>query len=97
MDIVVAYDISTVDRDGRVRLRKVADICSKYGHRVQTSVFECRLSPSRHVRMIGDLQDVIDWSQDTISVYHIYGDLDDARMVFGMSEPPRELNEPWLV
>ncbi len=97
MDIVVAYDISTTDRSGQVRLRKVADICSKYGHRVQKSVFECRLSPSRHMRMIGELQDVINWSQDTISVYHIYGDLDDSRMVIGIGEPPRELADPWLV
>ncbi|MCY3562975.1 MAG: CRISPR-associated endonuclease Cas2 [Gammaproteobacteria bacterium] len=97
MDVVVAYDISTVDRRGRVRLRKVADICSKYGRRVQKSVFECRLSPQRHMRMIGELQDVIDWSEDTISIYHIYGDLGDSRMVLGIGDPPRELDDPWLV
>ena len=97
MDVVVAYDISTTDRSGRVRLRKVADICSKYGHRVQKSVFECRLSPQRHMQMIGELQDAIDWSRDTISVYNIYGDLDDSRMVIGMGDPPRELDDPWLV
>lgn len=97
MDVVVAYDISTTDRGGRVRLRKVADICSKYGHRVQKSVFECRLSPPRHMRMIGELQDVIDWSQDTVAIYHIYGDLNECRTVLGVGESSHGLGTPWLV
>jgi|GEM_PF-5421351 len=41
MMVVVSYDVSTTDRAGRRRLRRVAKVCKDYGQRVQNSVFEC--------------------------------------------------------
>jgi CRISPR-associated protein Cas2 len=41
MIVVVAYDVSTETREGRRRLRRVAQACKDYGQRVQKSVFEC--------------------------------------------------------
>jgi CRISPR-associated endonuclease Cas2 len=41
MLIVVAYDVSTETKEGRRRLRRVAQACKDYGQRVQKSVFEC--------------------------------------------------------
>ena len=96
MDVIVAYDIATTERTGAVRLRRVADICSAYGHRVQKSVFECRLSPTQLSRLTGELADTIDWSQDTVSIYHIYGDLNECRTVLGVGKLSHGLGSPWF-
>ena len=50
--VLVTYDVSTQNAEGRKRLRRVAKECVNYGQRVQNSVFECILSsvkPSRHI------------------------------------------------
>ena len=69
MDVLVAYDIADTDGVGAVRLRRIARVCEKYGQRVQFSVFECRLSPERLARLIGEVQDVIDSGCDSVMVY----------------------------
>jgi CRISPR-associated endonuclease Cas2 len=97
MDIVITYDIATTKRSGQVRLRRVADICTAYGHRVQKSVFECRISPTQVARLIGALEDVIDSHQDTVSIYRINGDLNECRTVLGLDEQSQRLGSPWLV
>ena len=68
MDVLVTYDIADTEGAGASRLRRVAQVCEKYGQRVQMSVFECRLSPVRLTRMIGEVQDVIDARQDSVIV-----------------------------
>ena len=47
MDILVTYDIADTEGGGASRLKRIAEVCGKYGQRVQLSVFECRLSPAR--------------------------------------------------
>ena len=37
MMLVVAYDVDTTDKAGAKRLRKVAQLCERYGSRVQNS------------------------------------------------------------
>lgn len=41
MRLLITYDVSTVDKAGVKRLRRVARACEDYGTRVQKSVFEC--------------------------------------------------------
>ncbi len=43
MWIVICYDVNTETREGRRRLRRVAQVCKNYGQRVQKSVFECQV------------------------------------------------------
>jgi len=43
MLILVTYDVSTVEKAGQRRLRRVAQACEDYGVRVQKSVFECQV------------------------------------------------------
>ena len=38
--LVVTYDVDTTNKEGEHRLRKVAQLCERYGMRVQNSVFE---------------------------------------------------------
>lgn len=96
MDVLVSYDIADTQGRGARRLRRVAQVCEKYGERVQFSVFECRLSPPRLERMLGEIQDVIDPDLDSVIVYRFKGEIENARMSFGRTRS-RELGEPWVI
>lgn len=37
MDVLVTYDITTIDRAGERRLARVAAVCERFGERVQYS------------------------------------------------------------
>ena len=96
MDVLLAYDIADTEGSGASRLRRVAQVCEKYGQRVQFSVFECRLSPERLARMIGEVQDVIDCHCDSVIVYRFPGRIEDSRLCFGRSQR-HELGRPWVL
>ena len=55
MLVIVSYDVSTLTKEGRKRLRHVARICQSYGQRVQNSVFECELDHSQWVKVKAEL------------------------------------------
>ena len=96
MDILLAYDIADTEGVGATRLRRIAEVCEKYGQRVQFSVFECRLSPTRLARLIGEVEDVIDCQRDSVIVYRFPGRIEDATLRFGRSQS-HELGEPWVL
>lgn len=97
MDIVVAYDIAgTNTPEGAARLRRVADVCSSFGQRIQWSVFECRLSPVRYTRLLEELHDTIDPAVDSILVYRFPGALHAHRTTLGVDRGHR-LGTPWIV
>ena len=58
---VVAYDISD-----RRRWRRVLTIVEGYGHRLQLSVFQCRLTARRRVELAARLEKVIRKDQDSV-------------------------------
>ena len=92
----MTYDIASTKKTGALRLRRIAEICEKYGQRIQFSVFECRLSPTRFTRMIAEIEDVIDDSIDSVMIYRFPGNIDDAKMRFGLTQD-RRLGDPWVV
>ena len=96
MDILIAYDIADAHGSGAARLRRIAQVCEKYGQRVQFSVFECRLSPERLARLIGEIEDVIDSKRDSVIVYRFVGRMEDARLRLGRGAH-RELGQPWVL
>lgn len=96
MDVLVVYDIADTEGKGASRLRRVAQVCEKYGQRVQMSVFECRLSTARLARMLGEVQDEIDARQDSVVVYRFGGSINEARSRFGKASH-HETGEPWIV
>ena len=51
MLILVTYDVSTVEKAGQRRLRRVARACEDYGVRVQKSVFECQVGQKEWVQL----------------------------------------------
>lgn len=71
MDFLLAYDVSTVDPKGVLRLRRVAKVCEGFGIRVQKSVFELVLNPHEIPILLRKLEQVIDPSEDNIRLYRI--------------------------
>ena len=96
MDILITYDIADTEGVGASRLRRIAEVCEKYGQRVQFSVFECRLSPAKLAHMIAEVEDVIDRQRDSVIVYRFPGRIEDATLRFGRSQN-HELGEPWVI
>ena len=96
MDILLTYDIAETDGDGAARLRRIADVCEKYGQRVQFSVFQFRLSPAKAARLIGEVEDVIDHQDDSVIVYRFPGRIDDAATYLGRRKEG-DLGRPWVV
>lgn len=82
-EILLCYDIATASPDGERRLRDVASICERYGHRVQYSVFECRLDEVSEQHLISELVDVIDPSEDSVFLYHLARPFADVRHSLG--------------
>ena len=96
MDVLVTYDIAETDGVGAKRLRRIADVCCKYGERVQFSVFECRLSRTRLERMIGEIEDVIDRKLDTVAIYRLPGRIDEVKRQLGRPQK-HEPGHPWIL
>lgn len=71
MDILVAYDVNTETKEGRRRLRKVAEACKDYGQRVQYSVFECRLNEMQYETLQARLLKIMNTKTDSIRFYRL--------------------------
>ncbi len=71
MMTLVSYDVSTVDKTGRTRLRKVAKACQNYGQRVQNSVFEIDVDYGTFLKLKDTLTKLIDPAQDSLRIYYL--------------------------
>ena len=69
--MVVCYDVSTADRAGRRRLRRVARACLDHGQRVQASVFECEVTPAGWAALRARLLAEYDPAADSLRFYHL--------------------------
>ncbi|MDE7465167.1 MAG: CRISPR-associated endonuclease Cas2 [Muribaculaceae bacterium] len=75
MNILITYDIETIEPEGQKRLRKVAKVCLNFGQRVQNSVFECNLSYVEFIKLKHQLECLIDPVVDGIRIYHLSKDI----------------------
>jgi CRISPR-associated protein Cas2 len=71
MLVLITYDVSTLTREGRRRLRRVARACQDYGIRVQLSVFECEVNPAQWTMLHTRLLDLIDPASDSVRFYKL--------------------------
>lgn len=71
MLVLVSYDVSTMDKAGRTRLRRVAKMCQNYGQRVQLSVFECIVDPAQWTMLRKKLVDIIEPEEDSLRFYFL--------------------------
>lgn len=69
--ILVSYDVSTADAEGRRRLRKVAKQCQNYGQRVQNSVFEIDTDYGTFLKVKDKLLKLIDETKDSLRFYYL--------------------------
>ena len=96
MLVLVTYDVSTVEKPGRRRLRRVAQACEDYGTRVQKSVFECQVGQQEWVLLRDRLLREVDKNEDSLRFYF----LDEKavqRIEHHGSAKPIDLSEPLIL
>ncbi len=71
MWIVVCYDVNTETREGRRRLRRVAQVCKNFGQRVQKSVFECQVDEMKFEQLRRKLLKEVSLEQDNLRLYRL--------------------------
>ena len=71
MMTLISYDVSTIDKAGRTRLRRVAKICQNYGQRVQNSVFEISVDYGAFLKVKDELLKVINVENDSLRFYYL--------------------------
>ncbi|RKD24955.1 CRISPR-associated endonuclease Cas2 [Ammoniphilus oxalaticus] len=86
MLILITYDVSTVDKAGRRRLRHVAKACQKYGQRVQNSVFECIVDATQFTKLKMELVNLIDMEVDSLRFYRLGNNHKSKVEHFGVKE-----------
>ena len=96
MFILIAYDVSTTDKSGQKRLRRVARACEDYGVRVQKSVFECQLGRTEWAMLRNRLLEEIDPQEDSLRIYHLDEDARNKTEHHGLKEP-MDLNAPLVL
>jgi CRISPR-associated protein Cas2 len=96
MLILVTYDVSTVEKAGARRLRRVARACEDYGTRVQKSVFECQVGQQEWVRLRARLLDEIKTAEDSLRFYFLDQSAKLKIEHHGVNEPV-DLTEPLIL
>lgn len=96
MLMLVSYDVSTVDRAGRNRLRRIAKACQNWGIRVQNSVFECNVDAAQWVRLKAELEDIFDPESDSLRYYNL-GDSYSTRIEHVGAKPAMDVEQPMLL
>lgn len=84
--ILVAYDITTDDKAGRKRLRRVSKVCERYGRRVQKSLFECQADGLTLETFRIQLVKEINEKEDSLRIYLFGSDIDSKLETYGVNE-----------
>ena len=96
MLILVTYDVSTVEKPGYRRLRRVARACEDYGTRVQKSVFECQVGQTEWVRLRDRLLREIKADEDSLRFYFLDETARQKTEHHG-TDKPIDLSEPLIL
>lgn len=71
MMTLISYDVSTIDAQGKNRLKKIAKHCQNYGQRVQNSVFELDVDYGTFLKVKHKLLELMDVEKDSIRIYYL--------------------------
>lgn len=96
MDLIITYDVNTLTKEGRGRLRRVAKACENFGQRVQESVFEVTVNDAQKERMMAKLLKIIEPAEDSLRVYTLRGGRHGAVACHGLDRYVA-FREPLLV
>jgi CRISPR-associated protein Cas2 len=94
--MLVTYDVNTTTPAGHRRLRRLAQACQDFGQRVQFSVFEIEVDPSRWVTLKARLEGTIDVSVDSLRYYHLGANW-TRRVEHVGAKPAADLGGPLIV
>ncbi|ACM21752.1 CRISPR-associated endoribonuclease Cas2 [Geotalea daltonii FRC-32] len=97
MWIVVCYDVNTETRQGRKRLRRVAQVCKNYGQRVQKSVFECQVNEMKLEDLRRKLLREIEEKEDNLRLYRLTEPREKNVETFGIFEQVFFDDDPLIV
>lgn len=84
MFVLVCYDVETVTKEGRRRLRRMAKLCESHGQRAQKSLFECKLEKAQYLAFENKLLSIIDKKRDSLRVYILDQNSFDKIKKFGL-------------
>ena len=96
MLILVTYDVSTIEKAGLRRLRRVAQTCEDYGVRVQKSVFECQVGRKEWVLLRERLLREIKVAEDSLRFYFL-DEKAAQRIEHHGAAKPIDLSEPLIL
>ena len=96
MLILITYDVSTVERGGQRRLRRVARACKDYGVRVQKSVFECQVGQMEWIQLRDRLLREIKADEDSLRFYYLDETAKSKTEHHGVAKP-MDLSEPLIL
>lgn len=88
MLVLVSYDVSTINKRGQRRLRRVAKICESFGLRVQNSVFECIVDPAQWTRLRNLLLKAYRQEEDSLRFYFLGANWERRVEHHGIKETP---------
>jgi CRISPR-associated protein Cas2 len=94
--VLVSYDVSTLTKEGRTRLRRVAKTCLDFGQRVQNSVFECQVDPEQFSRLKFRLLDTYKTEEDSLRFYFLGANW-RGRIEHHGTKPSVDLDGPLIV
>jgi CRISPR-associated protein Cas2 len=94
--ILITYDVSTIEKAGQCRLRRVARACEDYGVRVQKSVFECQVGQVEWVQLRNRLLREIKEDQDSLRFYFLDETAKQKIEHHGVDKP-MDLTEPLIL
>ncbi len=96
MLILITYDVSTIEKAGRRRLRRVAGACEDYGTRVQKSVFECQVGQTEWVKLRARLLRETKAEEDSLRFYFLDETAKQKIEHHGVDQP-LDLTEPLIL
>ncbi|MBM4415091.1 MAG: CRISPR-associated endonuclease Cas2 [Chloroflexi bacterium] len=96
MELLVTYDVSTETREGRRRLRRVAQVCEGYGQRVQQSVFECNVDGVHREQLVHRLLGEVDQGEDSLRIYRLLEPRAEFTRSYGI-QPGYDLHDPLIL
>jgi CRISPR-associated protein Cas2 len=96
MMVVVSYDVSTKNKSGQKRLRKVAEACQNYGIRAQYSVFECIVDPSQWELLKNELLSIYNPEEDNLRFYYLGSNWKNRLENFGVSKNLKA-DDPFII
>lgn len=96
MMVVVSYDVSTKNKSGQKRLRKVAEACQNYGIRAQYSVFECIVEPYQWELLKGELLSIYNPEEDNLRFYYLGSNWKNRLENFGISKNLKA-DDPFII